>query len=340
MKALVTGGGGFLGRAVVAELARRGHEVTSASRGEHPALAELGARSVVADLADADAVRRAVAGHDVVFHVAARTGVWGAHAEFQRTNVLGTRNVLAACLREGVRRLVHTSSPSVCFSGEGHRGATNELPYAERFLCAYPETKANAERLVLAANGPRLSTCALRPHLIVGPGDPHLLPRLVERARRGRLVVVGDGANEVTLTYVDNAAAAHVDAAETLLARGPEAACAGRAYFIGQKEPVLLWRWIDELFARVGLPPLRRRVPRALAYAGGGALELVWGALRLKGEPPMTRFVAQQLALSHSYDLGPAERDLGYRERVPLAEANERIADWVRATWFASGRLG
>ncbi len=320
---LVTGGAGFVGRAVVEALRAEGLGVTSASRGEHAELRALGARTVAMDLGDPDSVDAAVAGHHTVFHVAALTGVWGKVADYERTNVAGTRNLLAACRKHGVKRLVYTSSPSVCFDGADHRRAKNDLPYAREFLCAYPRTKAEAERLVLAANGDGgLATCALRPHLVFGPRDPHLVPRLLDRARKGRLAIVGGGANEVSLTYVDNAAAAHLDAARTL---APDAPHAGRAYFVAQEEPVQLWEWIDELLRAAGVPPVKRRVPAGAAYGAGAVLELVWRSLRLRGEPPMTRFVARQLATSHSYDLEPARRDFGYRERVDMNEATRRL---------------
>ena len=329
MRALVTGGGGFLGGAVVDALLAEGHEVTSVSRNAHPALERKGVRAARLDLAAGpDPVAAVVAGHDSVFHVAAMTGIWGPREGYRRANVLGTRNVIDACLRHGVGRLVYTSSPSVCFDGHDHVRADNTLPYAQRFLCAYPETKAEAERMVLAANGKNgLATCALRPHLIFGPGDPHLIPRLLERGRRGRLPVVGAGANEVSLTYVENAAGAHLDAAATL---APGAPHAGKAYFVAQAEPVRLWEWIGALFERMQVPPPTRRVSARAAYAGGAVLELVWRLARLRGEPPMTRFVAAQLATSHSYDLEPARRDFGYRERVSMSEGTERLIAWLR----------
>lgn len=326
MRVLVTGGGGFLGLAVVRELLARGHEPTSISRASHPALDELGVPSSRVDLTDETAVFDAVAGHEAVIHTAAKAGVWGDRRAYEATNVEGTQHVIEACLRHGLGRLVHTSSPSVCFDGTDHVAARNDLPYAERYLCAYPETKAIAERLVLKANGRGgLATTALRPHLIVGPGDPHLLPRLLAKGRRKKLAIVGRGDNEVSLTYVDNAAAAHVDALEAFEDEGADAPHAGRAYFLGQKEPVRLWDWVNEVFERVGVPRVTRRVPFPIAYAAGALCELVWNATRLSGEPPMTRFVASQLATSHSYDLEPAERDFGYSERVGLTEATERV---------------
>lgn len=299
-----------------------GAEVTSISRSSYPELEALGVRCVQADLGQADGFADAIQGADVVFHVAAKAGYWGPRAGYWKANVEGTRNVLEACRLGGVRRLVLTSSPSVCFDGREHVEASNDLPHARRFLAAYPASKAAAENLVLAANGPELATVALRPHLIFGPGDPHLIPRLVQRARAGKLVIVGDGQNRVGLTHVDNAAHAHICAARAL---EPGAACAGRAYFVTNDESVVLWEWIAALLERLGVAPPRRRLPLVAARALGALAEFAWLALRLSGEPPMTRFVALQLATTHTYDMQPARRDLGYEEQVGMAEATDRL---------------
>ncbi len=327
-RALVTGGGGFVGGAIIEACLAQGLETQSLSRTAQPALRERGIVHHELDLAEGgDALRHALEGVDTIFHVAAKTGVWGPRKEFYRANVLGTRQLLSAARAAGVARLVYTSSPSVCFDGKDHRRASNELPRATRFNCPYPETKAIAEAEVLDANDERgLATVALRPHLVIGPGDPHLVPRLIERGRAGRLAIVGDGQNEVSLTYVENAAHAHLCAARALADGG---ACAGRAYFVAQEEPVRLWEWTAALLRELDVPPIKRRLSRRLARTAGGALELVWRGLSLSGEPPMTRFVADQLASSHSYDLAPLRRDTGYEERVDLATATKRILeDW------------
>ncbi len=334
MKALVTGGGGFLGRALVLRLLAEGHQATALGRHDYPEIAALGARTVRADILDQRALREAFVGQDVVFHAAAKAGVWGAREEYVRTNLRGTESVLAACRAASVGRLVYTSSPSVVFDGRDHEGASNDLAYPRRFEAAYPETKAAAERLVLSANGPGLATVALRPHLVWGPRDPHLLPRLIARAEAGRLRIVGDGRNRVSVTYVDNAVEAHLRAAERLHAEAP---CAGRAYFANDAEPVTLWPWLNGLLERLGVPKATRRVPLSVAWGAGLVAEGLFRLLRLPGEPPMTRFVAAQLARSHWYDLAPAQRDLGYQPTVGAAEALDRTVAWWRSARAAAG---
>lgn len=328
MRALVTGGGGFLGRAIVEHLLREGHDVAILARGSYPEVEALGATTLRGDICDPATVTRAVEGRDVVFHVAAKAGVWGDRADFERTNVDGTANVVAACRVAGVPKLVHTSSPSVVFDGKDHVDATaDDLPYPARYEALYPETKARAERLVLDANGPALATVALRPHLVWGPRDPHLLPRLFARARAGKLRIVGPGDNRVSVTYVDNAAAAHVQAAAAL---APGAPCAGRAYFVNDPDPIVLWPWLNGLFRRVGIPPVTRSVPLWGGLAAGSAAETAWSLFGLAGEPPLTRFVALQLATTHTYDVGPAVRDFGYAPPVGAEDAIERTVAWWR----------
>ena len=327
MKALVTGGGGFLGGAIVRRLRARGDHVRSFSRGDYPALARLGVETEIGNLADAAAVARAVAGVDVVFHVAARAGVWGRYTDYHRVNVTGTENVIAACRRHGVHRLVHTSSPSVVFCGRDQEGIDESVPYARRFLAHYPRTKALAEQRVLAANSADLATVALRPHLIWGPGDPHLVPRILERARAGRLRRLGREEKRVDTVYIDNAAEAHVRAADRL---APGSPVAGRAYFIAQGEPIPVWDLVNRILAAGSLPPVTRTVSPRTAYAAGAVLEFLYRVFRIEQEPPMTRFVARQLATAHWFDLTAARRDLGYEPTVCLEDGLARLADWLR----------
>lgn len=328
MRVLVTGGGGFLGGAIVRRLLEQGREVVSLSRGDYPALRELGARTVRADLSDVHMVIEAATGCDVVFHVAAKAGVWGRKKDFYDANVTGTASVLAACRAHGIPKLVYTSTPSVIHAGGDIEGADNSLPYPEHFHAPYPATKAIAERAVLAANGPELATVAIRPHLIWGPGDTNLGPKLVARSRAGRLRLVAAPGKRVDACYIDNAVDAHILAAERL---APEAPCAGQAYFVTNDEPVPAAQLINGILQAAGQPPCERYLPAGLAYSVGWLMELAWTLLPLADEPPMTRFLAKQLATSHFYDLGATRADLGYRPRVSTAAGLERLAAWYRA---------
>jgi nucleoside-diphosphate-sugar epimerase len=322
MKAFVTGGGGFLGGAIVRLLRDRGDAVRSFARADYPALRALGVETFRGDLADAHAVSQAVDGCDVVFHVAAKAGVWGARRDFERTNVDGTRAVIDACRARGVTRLVFTSSPSVVFDGRDMEGVDESVPYPARYEADYPATKARAERLVLAADGPGLATVALRPHLIWGPGDPHLVPRILARGRAGRLRRIGPKNPLVDSIYVDNAAEAHLLAADRL---SPGSPVAGRAYFLSQGEPWPLWDLVNAILRAGRVAPVTRGVPKPVAVAAGAALEWTYRLLRARAEPPMTRFLARELSTAHWFNIEAARRDLGYRPRVSIREGLELL---------------
>ena len=321
-RVLVTGGGGFLGSAIVRRLTERGDSVRVLARGEYPALAAAGVECHRGDVADRAAVSRAVEGCDAVIHTAAKAGVWGRHEDYVFANVAGTDNVLMACVEQGVGKLVHTSSPSVTFAGEDQEGVDESAAVPDTFLASYPETKAEAERHVLAANGPRFATVALRPHLIFGPGDPHIAPRMIERAKAGRLRIVGTGRYLVDMTYVDNAADAHVLALDRL---EPGSPIAGKAYFITNAEPMPIEDLVNRILQSAGLPPCTRHISGGAAYAIGAVLEGAWRLFGLGGEPPMTRFVARQLGTAHWFDITAARRDLGYEPRVSIEEGMERL---------------
>ncbi|ABQ26197.1 NAD-dependent epimerase/dehydratase family protein [Geotalea uraniireducens] len=326
MRALVTGGGGFLGGAIARLLVERGDTVLSFSRGEYPELARLGVEQIQGDLADREAVLRAATGCDIVFHVAAKAGIWGSHAEYHRANVTGTENVLAACRHHGIGRLVYTGSPSVVFDGRDVEGGDESLPYPTHFEAHYPKTKALAEQLVLAANSPSLATVSLRPHLIWGPGDNHLVPRIVAKARAGKLRRIGNSPCLVDTVYVDNAAHAHLLAADRLVFGG---AVSGKSYFISNGEPIPLWEMVNRILAAAGLPPLTRCVPPKVAYAAGVVCEGLWSLLHLAGEPPMTRFVARELATAHWFNISAARRDLGYVPQISIDEGLKRLKAWL-----------
>ncbi|QDV44833.1 3 beta-hydroxysteroid dehydrogenase/Delta 5--_4-isomerase [Stieleria neptunia] len=328
MRVLVTGPAGFLGAEIVDQLLARGDQVVGISRGDYPELADKGVAYHRGDLSDAAVSERLIRDVDAVVHTAAVAGVWGAYETFYRINTQATLNVIDACHKHGIGNLVFTSSPSVTFAGDDQRGVDESVPYPDRWLCAYPQTKALAEQAVLQAHRPgELNTCALRPHLIWGADDPHLLARVIDRAAAGKLKIVGDGKNRIDTVHVVNAAAAHLDALDALQQR-PEVA-GGRAYFIAQDEPVNCWDWIAQICQIGSVAAPSRRVPFRVAYAVGAALE---AASRLTGrqtEPVMTRFVAAQLAKDHYFDISAAKERLGYKVRVSMDQGLQEL----RTAW-------
>jgi 2-alkyl-3-oxoalkanoate reductase len=320
MKALVTGGGGFLGGAIVRQLLARGDDVRSFSRGDYPELRELGVEVCRGDLADAEAVAAAVLGCDIVFHTAAKAGIWGPYQDYYRANVIGTQNVIDACRHHGIERLVYTSSPSVVFNGRDMEGVDESAPYPRRYHAHYPRTKAQAEKLVLQANSAALATVALRPHLIWGPGDNHLMPRIIARGKVGALRQIGQRPLLVDCVYVDNAAHAHLLAADRLR---PGAAIAGKAYFISQGDPRPLWDLINLMLKAANVPTVDRHISPRLAYAAGWWFEWVYRIFGIRGEPRMTRFLAGELSTAHWFNISAARRDLGYE---PIVSIDKGIA--------------
>jgi nucleoside-diphosphate-sugar epimerase len=321
---LVTGGGGFLGLAIVRALTARGDRVRSYSRSAHAELQALGIEQVCGDIADLQALERACAGMEAVFHTAAKPPPWGRTVDYHRTDVLGTKNVIAACRDTRVPRLIHTSTPSVVFDGRELEGVDESAPYPARHTAAYAATKALAEQTVIAAAADRLRTIVLRPHEIWGPGDPHFAPRIIARA--GRLRRIGSGRNLVDTTYIDNAAEAHLLAADALR---DNPSLSGRVYFISQGEPIPAWDMIDAILRAAGRGPVKGHVPHRLAWTMGLVFEKLYTWLRLAGEPPMTRFVADALTKSHWFDIGAARRDLGYAPKVTTAEGLRRLEAWL-----------
>ena len=326
---LVTGGTGFLGSHLVDQLLARGRRITVVSRQPRPELEARGVRVVVGQLHDYRVCEESIRGAGTVFHAAARVGVWGAYEDFYRDNVTATETLLAAAREAGVARFIHTSTPSVVYNGRDLAGATESLPLTTDCPSPYPLTKAIGERAVLAANQPGFATTALRPHLIWGVGDPHLVPRILAKARSGRLRIVGSGQNRVDMVHITNATAAHLAAEHALTGEAP---AAGKAYFITNDEPVVLWNWINELLTGMGEPPLGRKISLANATRIGTVCENVWRILRLKSEPPMTRFIAAELAKDHWFDIRAAQRDLGYRPTVTMATGTAELIEHLRAS--------
>lgn len=322
MKALVTGGGGFLGGAIVKALLKRGDTVKTIQRGQYSWLNDLGVETIQGDLTRLDDINAAASGCDIVFHVAAKAGVWGDYDDYYQANVIATKNVLEACRINNVHYLVYTSTPSVVFDGKNEEGINESAPYVKDFFNAYQKTKAEAEQLVINANNVNLKTVSLRPHLIWGPGDPHLVPRIINRAKAGRLKLVGNENNKVDSCYIDNAAQAHLLAADCLQSSG---VCAGKVYFISNDEPISMSDLINKILTVAGLSEVNKRVPENVAYFAGLILEKIYTLLNRKNEPIMTRFVARQLSTSHWFDLSAAKQDLGYQPRISIDEGMKRL---------------
>ena len=321
MRALVTGGGGFLGSGIAKSLHEKQHDVTVVGRHHYSHLPK-GIKLFQGDIRDFDFLRKIIVGMDAVFHTAAFPGIWGRAEDFYSINVDGTHNVIKACLINGVRKLIFTSSPSVVYGSSSLEGVDETVPYPENYLSEYPRTKAIAEKLVIEANGLNLATVSIRPHLIWGPGDPHLVPRLLAKADKGRLVRVGQGENRVDIIYIDNAVYAHLKACDALGIGKPSA---GKVYFVSDGEPVNLWEWINEVLKKTSRPPVTRSISYRTASRLGYFLEKIYNWGNIKKEPPMTRFLASQLATSHYFDISLAKKDFGYWPVVNPEEGMNRL---------------
>jgi nucleoside-diphosphate-sugar epimerase len=307
---LVTGYGGFLGGAICRKLAEQGYLVRGVARGDYPELKSLGVECFKGSIADRDCCKAVCTGVSGIIHTAALAGVWGKREWFEETNVLATDHLIREAAVQSIGAFVYTSSPSVTFDGSPQVNLDESAPYPTTWLCDYPRTKAIAEKNVLQADSSRMATCALRPHLIWGVGDPHLIPRVIERCRQGRLMRVGDGRNLIDTVHVDAAAEAHVLALNRMLDRDTNAS--GRPYFITDGQPMECWKWITDILSFANLQPPKKSISLANAYRIGAALELVYRLARRQSEPPMTRFVAKQLGVDHYFNIESAKSRLGY----------------------------
>jgi len=316
LKILVTGGGGFLGSAICRQLAGQGHQVVAFQRSPAEHLVADGVVSRQGSITSLPELRSAAEGSQAVIHTAGKAGVWGNPADYHHINVDGTSNVITVCRELAIPILVHTSSPSVVHSGGDIGGADESLPIADHFLAPYPESKALAEKMMIAANSDDLKTVALRPHLIWGPGDPHILPRLAAKVRGGRLALPGPE-KIIDTIFVENAAQAHIDALQELAG---EARCAGKAYFVTNNEPLPQGEIIQRLLAAIGIEVTIRAVPVMVAKTAGTVCETAWRLLGLKSEPPVTRFSVEQLATAHWFDTRAAEHDFGYRPAISIEQ--------------------
>lgn len=327
MRILVTGGGGFLGSAICARLRVQGHEVIAYQRRKASHLVALGVYNICGDLANLEQLKRDSRGCDAVIHTAGKAGVWGSYKDYFQVNVSGTENVISACRANGIRHLIYTSSPSVVHGGGDIEGGDESLPYAKRFSSPYPATKALGEQLVLAANGDDLRTVALRPHLIWGPGDPHLLPRLMDKASGGSLSLPGCE-KLIDTIYIENAALAHLLALQAIQEKGP--AC-GKTYFISNDEPLPQAEIISKMLSAAGMETEIKSVPPWLAKTAGTILQTAWKILRLKSEPPITKWSAEQLSTAHWYDISAAKQDLGYQPEISIQQGLELLTKYCRS---------
>ena len=308
-RVLVTGASGLLGAGVARVLADAGNDVTTLQR--RPS-GVPGARDVRGSVTDPAAVEEALTGADTVVHVAAKVSVSGPEHEYEAVNVEGTRILLHAAQRHGVRRFVHVSSPSVAHAGDSIVGEGAGAASPEHARGPYARTKAAGERLALAADRDDFRVLVLRPHLMWGPGDLQLTDRIVQRARAGRMPVLGTGAPLVDTLYTANAVEAVVHVGELIR----QIALAG-----GAAEP-------------------ERRVPAGLARRAGALIERAWErdlfGLRSRGvgsddgEPPLTEFLAEQLSTAHWFDQRRTREVLSWTPTVSIDEGLHRVAAYYR----------
>jgi 2-alkyl-3-oxoalkanoate reductase len=322
MNALVTGGGGFIGSALVHELLKCGFRVTSFSRGDYPDLMRKGVVIKRGDLCNSEAVLKACEGIDIIFHVASKAGIWGSYKDFYDTNVTGTANIVYACKTLKIKRLIYTSTASVVFDGNDIEGSNESLPYPSHPLSHYTTTKALAEQYVLKADSISLRTIVLRPHIVIGPGDNHLIPKVIAQAGAGQLRQIGDGKNKVDIAYIDNVISAHICAAQAI--ENPEVT--GKAYFISNGEPVLLWDYINKILLEAGLKPVSKSVSAGTALIVASFSELFHKMFKIKSEPRLTRFLVYELSRSHWFDIHAARRLLNYNPEISNMEGLKRLA--------------
>lgn len=318
MRVLVTGSTSLLGRTVVDRLVGRGDDVSVFQRRS----SDLDVVEHLGDIADPDAVAKAVSGVESVVHVAGLAAATGDWADFEATNVSGTRNAVVAALRGNVSRFVHISSPSVAHAGQPLIGAAAGPADPKQTRGNYATSKAMAELVALAGNSPTMSVVALRPHLIWGPGDTQLVGRIIERARTGRLAIVGSGAALIDSTYIDNAA----DAVVATLDRAP--LLGGKAFVVTNGQPRPVRELINRIVLAAGLEPPNRRVPYRAAKVGGIIVERAWEHRSTDDEPPMTSFLAEQLGTAHWFDQRATREALGWVPKVGISEGLDRLADW------------
>jgi nucleoside-diphosphate-sugar epimerase len=327
MDVLVTGGGGFIGMALIKQLNAEGHKVTSFSRREYPLHWALGINSIQADLRNLEAVEEACKGRDIVFHLAAKVGIWGKYNDYYTTNVTGTANVIEACRRQGVKGIVYTSASSVVFDGSDLEGIDETYPYPVKHGSHYAGTKAQAERLIIGANSENLKTISLRPHLVWGPYDTHLVPGILRRASSGRLRRIGDKEHFIDTTYIDNMVDSLLLAAKALESNS---AATGRNFFITNGEPARVWDFLNSIVQISGYGPVQKKIPERMAILAAGFSELSHRIFNIDSEPFMTRFAIKEMCTNHWFDITNAKEILGYEPRISYAEGFKYLKEYLK----------
>jgi len=315
MKILVTGGGGFIGLALVKRLVSKGYEVSTFSRKIYPQHFDLGVRVFQGDISNYEDVETALSGIDVVFHTAAKAGVWGPYEDFYAPNVIGTQNVISSCIACKVRKLIFTSSASVVFNGSDLLNADESTPYPRKPVSSYTATKAIAEQIVLEANSEKLNTLALRPHLVWGPDDTQLITGILNRAGAGRLRRIGKKDYLIDTTFIENCIDAHVLAMD-MMDKNPEVC--GRAYFITNDEPVNAWDFINSVLISAGMTPVNGYFNETLAFIIAFLLEKIHKILCFKTEPILTRLIVHELCTHHWFNIKAAKELLGYSPQINI----------------------
>lgn len=316
--AFVTGGSGFIGGALIERLRREGWDVRALARSEAAAakVRERGAEPVEGDLDDVDALRGGSVGCDVCFHAAAKVEDWGDPADFERLNVGGTANVIAAGRDAGVRRLVHVGTEAALTAGEALEGVDEGAPLRPDSPFLYSATKARAEQLVRSANGDALETVVVRPRFVWGRGDTTLLPAIKELVRSGRFRWIGGGRHLTDTTHVENTVEG--------LWLGATKAPAGGVYFVTDGEPVVFRAFLERMLGTQGVTVPDKSVPPAVATAAAAAAERAWRLLKRPGPPPLTRFAVWASSKECTLDTSRAREELGYR---PVKSRDDGLAE-------------
>ena len=333
MNALVTGATGFLGGALVRRLHDTGWDVTALGRNpiRLNELEDSGIRPLRLDITKKNELTEAFKGQEVIFHCAAFPSPWGNFEKFYQANVIGTRNVVQACLKNSVKRLVHVSTPSIYFDYNSRTGVKETDPLPEP-ISAYAATKLLAEEEIDKGFADGLAVVSIRPRALFGEGDTVIFPRLLSRLKSGRLPILGDGENIIDLTYIQNV----VDA--LLLCAESPANTLGKKYNISNGEPVKIWEVVNRICDALNMPRPKRKIPYKTANATAAAIEFVYALIPYSPEPPLTRLTVSMLAHSTTLDISAAKAELGYQPKVSVEEGVERFLKWWKESMSLRGR--